>query len=172
MRWKKGYELSIAGSLCPRVELKSFQSYDYRVLHYHKEKYMVKNAVGVIPDFERGPKQVAESERRSSRRCKITQMLRVRPSDPEVEHFEEIRGTTSLSRSGVYFKGEVRAYQLGMRLFVTLPYSDQPTAINREYLAEVVRLDKLDSGLIGVGIKLLMDMGFKIGSESAQRGRR
>lgn len=112
-----------------------------------------------------------KSERRSSHRCKITQMVRVRPSDPEVEHFEEIRGTTSLSRSGVYFKGEVKSYQLGMRLFVTMPYSEQPTAINREYLAEVVRLDKLDSGLIGVGIKLLMDMGFKVGAESTSYTR-
>jgi hypothetical protein len=132
---------------------------------------MARSILETIPGVKRQPKQAAESERRSGRRCKITQMLRVRPSDPEIQHFEEIRGTTSLSRSGVYFKGEVKSYQLGMRLFVTLPYSDQPTAINREYLAEVVRLDKLDNGLIGVGIKLLMDMGFKVGSESVSRPR-
>jgi hypothetical protein len=103
----------------------------------------------------------ASTERRASRRCKLKQMVRVRPSDPEVEHFEEIRGTTSISRSGVYFQARVKAYQLSMRLFVTLPYSEQPTALNKEYLAEVVRLDKLENGTIGVGIKLLMDMGFK-----------
>lgn len=123
-------------------------------------------------NIKREAKQLARDERRSSHRCKLTQMLRVRPSDPEVEHFEEIRGTTSLSRSGVYFRGEVKDYHLGMRLFVTLPYSEQAAAMNREYLAEVVRLDKLDSGLIGVGIKLLMDMGFKVGAESAARSRK
>jgi hypothetical protein len=48
-----------------------------------------------------------------------------------------------------------------MRLFVTMPYSKDPSAINREYLAEVVRLDALPNGLNGVGIKLLMEMGMQ-----------
>lgn len=129
---------------------------------------MSNSPLAVTPVAAREPKQNAKHERRLSHRCKLTQNIRVRPSDPEVEHFEEIRGTTSLSRSGVYFKGEVKSYQLSMRLFVTMPFSEKPNAINREYLAEVVRLDKLDSGLIGVGIKLLMDMGFKVGSACTQ----
>lgn len=133
---------------------------------------MSNTVVQMIPTASRWGAATAENERRSTRRCKMTQMVRVRPSDPEVEHFEEIRGTTSLSRSGVYFQAEMRTYQLGMRLFVTLPYSDQPTAINKEYLAEVVRLDKLENGLIGVGVKLLMDMGFKMGTTSNASPRR
>jgi hypothetical protein len=40
-----------------------------------------------------------------------------------------------------------------------MPYSRDPAAINREYLAEVVRLDPLPNGLNGIGIKLLMEMG-------------
>lgn len=128
---------------------------------------MSNSTLEIVPRVTRATKQTVETERRSTRRCKMTQMLRVRPSDPEVEHFEEIRGTTSLSRSGAYFQTEVKTYQLGMRLFVTLPYSDHPTAMNKEYLAEVVRLDKLEGALIGVGVKLLMDMGFKMGSASA-----
>ncbi|HYL10760.1 MAG TPA: PilZ domain-containing protein [Candidatus Acidoferrales bacterium] len=104
-------------------------------------------------------KPAAASERRRSRRCKITQMVRVRPSDPELEHFEEVRGTTSVSRSGVYFHTEHPAYGLGMRLFVTIPFNDDLAAVSREYLAEVVRLDKLGEGCIGVGLRLLMDLG-------------
>lgn len=99
------------------------------------------------------------SERRRSRRCKMKQMVRVRPSDPELEHFEEVRATTSMSRSGVYFHTQRGAYELGMRLFVTIPYTDDPAALSREYLGEVVRLDKLDEESIGVGLKLLMDLG-------------
>jgi len=34
-------------------------------------------------------------ERRGFRRCKITQLMRIRPSDPEKEHFEDLRGTLS-----------------------------------------------------------------------------
>jgi hypothetical protein len=48
-----------------------------------------------------------------------------------------------------------------MRLFVTMPYSRDPAAINREYLAEVVRLELLPNGLTSVGIKLLMEMGMQ-----------
>jgi hypothetical protein len=105
--------------------------------------------------------KTAQPERRGSRRCKINQLMRIRPSDPEKEHFEDLRGSTSVSRSGVSFQSSERGYELGMRLFVTMPYSRDPAAINREYLAEVVRLDLLPNGLISVGIKLLMEMGMQ-----------
>jgi hypothetical protein len=100
-------------------------------------------------------------ERRGTRRCKITQLMRIRPSDPEKEHFDDIRGTLSVSRSGVYFQTSEPAYELGMRLFVTLPYSQDPMSLNREYLAEVVRRDPLPTGMFGVGLKILMEMGMQ-----------
>ncbi len=102
-----------------------------------------------------------QSERRGTRRCKINQLMRIRPSDPEKEHFEDLRGSTSVSRSGVAFQTSETGYELGMRLFVTMPYSRDPAAVNREYLAEVVRLEKLPNTLIAVGIKLLMEMGMQ-----------
>ena len=107
------------------------------------------------------PRSSSQAERRGSRRCKINQLMRIRPSDPEKEHFEDLRGSASVSRSGVFFQTSEPGYELGMRLFVTMPYSRDPAAINREYLAEVVRLDLLPNGLIGVGIKLLMEMGMQ-----------
>ena len=107
-----------------------------------------------------GPRS-GSSERRASRRCKITQLMRIRPSDPKKEHFEDLRGTLSVSRSGVYFQSSEKGYEVGLRLFVTMPYSKDPSAINREYLAEVVRMDPLPNGLTGVGIKILMEMGLQ-----------
>jgi hypothetical protein len=106
-------------------------------------------------------RSASQAERRGSRRCKINQLMRIRPSDPEKEHFEDLRGTTSVSRSGVFFQTSETGYELGMRLFVTMPYSRDPAAINREYLAEVVRLDALPNGLTGIGVKLLMEMGMQ-----------
>jgi hypothetical protein len=106
------------------------------------------------------PKQ---NERRSSRRCKITQLMRIRPSDPERDHFDDIRGTVSVSRTGVYFHSSEEAYQVGMRLFVTMPYTKEPTSMHREFLAEVVRRDHLPNGLFGIGFKILMEMGFEGG---------
>ena len=46
----------------------------------------------------------SQPERRGTRRCKITQLMRIRPSDPEHENFEDLRGSMSVSRSGVYFQ--------------------------------------------------------------------
>jgi hypothetical protein len=101
------------------------------------------------------------TERRSNRRCRITQLMRIRPSDPEKDHFVDLRGSMSVSRSGVYFQSSEKGYEVGLRLFVTMPYSNDPAAINREYLAEVVRMDPLPNGLTGVGIKILMEMGMQ-----------
>ena len=103
------------------------------------------------------------TERRSSRRCKITQLMRIRPSDPERTAFDDIRGTLSVSRTGVYFHSSEPEYEVGMRLFVTMPYSKEPAAMAREYLAEVVRRDPLPNGLFGVGFKILMEIGFQGG---------
>src|SRR5438046_1518342 len=98
------------------------------------------------------PRNASQTERRGSRRCKINQLMRIRPSDPEKEHFEDLRGSTSASRSRVFFQSSEDGYELGTRLFVTMPYSRDPAATNREFLAEVVRLDLLPNGLTGVGI--------------------
>ncbi|HLZ14066.1 MAG TPA: hypothetical protein VKP58_15905 [Candidatus Acidoferrum sp.] len=103
----------------------------------------------------------SQPERRGTRRCKITQLMRIRPSDPEHENFEDLRGTMSVSRSGVYFQTSEKGYEIGLRLFVTMPYSREPAAINREYLAEVVRMDARPNGLTGIGIKILMEMGLQ-----------
>jgi len=107
------------------------------------------------------PKHTSHTERRSSRRCKINQLMRIRPSDPERDPFDDIRGSMSVSRSGVYFQSSETGYEVGMRLFVSMPYSKEPAAMTREYLAEVVRREPLSNGLFGVGFKILMEMGLQ-----------
>lgn len=99
------------------------------------------------------------NERRSTRRCKITQLMRIRPSDPERDNFEDLRGSMSVSRAGVYFQTSEGAYELGMRLFVTMPYSQGAMGMSHEYLAEVVRVEPMSNGMIGIGFKYLMEMG-------------
>lgn len=87
--------------------------------------------------------------------------MRIRPSDPNKEHFEDMRGSVSVSRSGIFFQSSERGYEVGMRLFLTMPYSQDPASIAREYLAEVVRRDVLPTGMFGIGIKILMEMGIQ-----------
>ena len=107
------------------------------------------------PPVKRAPRK---SERRAARRCKFTQLMRIRPSDPGKEHFEDLRGTLSVSRTGIYFQTTELGYEVGMRLFVTMPYSTDPAAVSRDYLAEVVRKDALANGMTGIGIKMLLEM--------------
>ena len=112
-----------------------------------------------IPESVPANRTVTQTERRASRRCKITQLMRIRPSDPEKDHFDDLRGTLSVSRTGVYFHSSERGYEVGMRLFVTMPYVQGALSTGRKYLAEVVRVDTLINGMNGVGFKLLMEMG-------------
>jgi PilZ domain len=101
----------------------------------------------------------AKAERRGSRRCKMKQWMRIRPSDPERDNFDDLRGTQSVSRTGVYFQTSESGYEIGMRVFVTLPYVHGSLSPNREYLAEVVRKDSMSNGLTGIGLKLLLELG-------------
>ena len=120
-------------------------------------EFMTKN----LPTGSSPKPQYSHTERRGSRRCKITQLMRIRPSDPNIDHFEDLRGTVSVSRSGVFFQSSEAGYEVGMRLFVTMPYSKNPASMAREYLAEVVRRDVLPTGMFGVGFKILMEMGIQ-----------
>ena len=109
------------------------------------------------------PARPTQTERRGSRRCKITQLMHIRPSDPEKEPFDDIRGSLSVSRSGVFFQSSEEKYEIGMRLFVTMPYTQDPSSMSHEYLGEVVRRDPLPNGLFGIGFKILMEMGLQGG---------
>jgi hypothetical protein len=104
-----------------------------------------------------------QTERRRSRRLKVNQLMRLRPSDPNKEFFDDIRGTISISREGVYFQTSEPGYELGMRLFVTMPYTSPAASHSREYLAEVVRKSSLPNGLTGIGIKILTELGHSSG---------
>ncbi|MGB9436253.1 MAG: hypothetical protein WBQ89_28645 [Candidatus Acidiferrum sp.] len=116
------------------------------------------------------PARTSNTERRSSRRCKINQLMRIRPSDPERDPFDDIRGSLSVSRTGVFFQSSEIGYEVGMRLFVSMPYSREPAAMTREYLAEVVRRENLPNGLYGIGFKILMEMGLQGGFGSTFGG--
>ena len=118
------------------------------------QDFMSKTPQNGVPN-----RTTTQSERRGTRRCKITQLMRIRPSDPEKEHFEDLRGTMSVSRTGVFFQTSEAGYELGMRLFVTMPYTQGAASMSREYLAEVVRVEPLSNGMTGIGFKILMEMG-------------
>jgi hypothetical protein len=98
----------------------------------------------------------ASQERRKKIRTKVPRMIRVRPSEPTPEEFDEILPTINASRNSVYFVPQNGIFELNMRVFVTYPYSSGPGTINQEFLGAVTRVDKLPGNKQGVAVELLM----------------
>jgi len=103
--------------------------------------------------------ETARQYHRRSRRINIGQPVRLIPSLPRGEFFEEIGTTSNVSREGFYFLTKREHYQEGMRLLVTLPYHSPRDRRDREYLAQVVRVELLDDGQSGVAVQLLSSFG-------------
>jgi PilZ domain len=95
------------------------------------------------------------TERRRSRRVRMKQSLRVRPTDPKDGVFEEIGSTTNVSQDGAYFVTKRTSYREGMRVFVTLPYHAPLSPQNYEYLGQVARVDDLGNDQRGIAIRFL-----------------
>ena len=92
---------------------------------------------------------------RRSRRITLSLPVRLIPTVPRGEFFEEITKTTTVSREGFYFVTRRDHYQEDMHLFVTLPYHCPRDHSDREYLAQVVRIELLYDGQYGVDVQLL-----------------
>ena len=98
----------------------------------------------------------SSQERRKKIRTKIPRMIRVRPSEPTLESFDEILPTINASRNSVYFVPQNGIFEPKMRLFITYPYASDPGSINQEFLGQVTRVDILPGNKQGVAVHLLM----------------
>ena len=104
------------------------------------------------------------TQRRRSRRAKIAKPLRVRPSEPRDEHFEDLPISINASKEGIYFHTRRNTYYKGMRVFVTFPFTSGHDPMNCEYVAEVVRVEALANGRFGVALHLKMTMNYSSGA--------
>jgi hypothetical protein len=104
------------------------------------------------------------AELRRSRRAKIAKPLRVRPSEPRDEHFEDLPVSVNASKEGIYFHSRRSNYYKGMRVFVTFPFTSVHDPMNCEYVAEVVRVESLPNGKFGVALHLKMTMNYSAGA--------
>jgi hypothetical protein len=92
---------------------------------------------------------------RRGRRISMRQPVRLTPSLPRGEFLEEITNTSNVSREGFYFLTGRDHYKEGMRLLVTLPYHSPRTRADRDYLAQIVRVEQLKSDGYGIAVQLL-----------------
>lgn len=98
--------------------------------------------------------------KRRHRRAKMARPMRVRPSGPDDIHFEDLPVSSNASKEGVYFTTRREGYYPGMRLFVTFPFSAPNDPMNSEYVAQVVRVDKLPNGKFGVAVQLHISVNY------------
>ena len=106
--------------------------------------------------------EIPISELRRARRAKIAKQVRVRPSDPRDDHFEDLPVSANASKHGIYFVSRRSSYYKGMRVFVTFPYSSPHDPMNCEYLAEVVRVESLAKERCGVAVDLKMTLNMNV----------
>jgi len=111
------------------------------------------------------------SELRRARRAKITKQLRVRPSEPRDDHFEDLSASVNASKHGIYFTTRRSNYYKGMRVFVTFPYTSAHDPMSCEYLAEVVRIEGLQNGKFGVAVDLKMTLNMNSQSKAGHPAR-
>ena len=83
--------------------------------------------------------------------------MRVRPSEPRDDHFEDLPNSVNASKHGIYFVSRLSNYYKGMRVFITFPYSPNDP-MSSEYLADVVRIDSLPNGKFGIAVDLKMSV--------------
>jgi hypothetical protein len=102
--------------------------------------------------------------KRSNHRVKIVRPVRVRPSEPRDEHFEDLPVSVNASKEGIYFTSRLNSYYEGMRLFVTFPYNSAHDPMNCEYVAEVVRGEELPKGKFGVAVQLKLSVNYGAGA--------
>jgi len=102
----------------------------------------------------------AYSEQRRNRRAKVSKPMRVRPSEPRDDHFEDLPVSVNASRDGVFFQTRRTDYYKGMRVFVTLPFGSAQDPMNCEYIGQVVRIESLPNGKVGIAVHLKMMMNF------------
>ena len=102
---------------------------------------------------------------RKSRRAKMAKPVRVRPSEPRDDHFEDTPVSVNVSRDGIYFTSRRKDYYKGMRVFVTFPFSSPHDPMNCEYVAEVVRIEELPNNRFGIAVHLKMSMNYNNSSK-------
>ena len=108
-----------------------------------------------------GCMQGKQQERRRSRRIRIGQPLKARPSEPRDPHFEEISTTKNVSRDGIYFLSKNKSLYEGMRLFITVPFHTPGDPLDPEYIGQIARIENLPDGNRGIAVQLLSSLGMK-----------
>lgn len=101
-------------------------------------------------------------QRRDSERDPVTSIVRVRRPEVQLAGGVRICTTENASRNGIYFVAESYTLLHKVQLLLSFPQHGDPQSIPREYLAEVVRVDSLPRGRLGVAARLLHNIQLRL----------
>src|SRR5580704_8857709 len=94
--------------------------------------------------------RVPRTERRRSRRWRVGKSVRICPCDTKLG--EEIEVTRNASPDGVYFTTQIKHYYIGMILLIA-PIDNHGHICGSDYVAEVLRIDPLPDGNLGIATR-------------------
>ena len=98
---------------------------------------------------------IPKKDKRRRHRVRLSCNIHIRPSLPGGHNFDEVLASENSSRDGFYAATTFTRFKKHMRVFVTVPFSTAPGAINRDYVGEIVRVDILPDGRYGIAVRLL-----------------
>jgi len=101
-------------------------------------------------------------QRRDSDRAPVSSIVRVRRPEIQLANGARICTTENTSRNGLYFVAENLTIVRKVQLFLSFPHRAEPSSVTPEYLAEVVRVDSLPQGRLGVAAKLLQNIQLRL----------
>ena len=94
-------------------------------------------------------------ERRKQRRTRLSLLVRLGPANTKDGDFDQVLETLNSSRSGFYFTTTSKGFYQRMPLRLVFPYTTayDPVPASEDY-GEVVRLDKLSDGQMGIAVQI------------------
>jgi hypothetical protein len=105
---------------------------------------------------------ITSIERRSSPRNLVLAPLHVRPVEVNSGKVEIVGGLSNVSLNSLYFSMERLPIRKRSQLVITLPNQFDRSAIQREFMVEVVREESLERGRFGIAAKLLHNIQLRL----------
>jgi hypothetical protein len=92
---------------------------------------------------------------RRFRRVECSLPIQVRQAAESASEVRDVCITQNISRDGLYFKSGLLSYSEGMRLTISFLRHSGLFAPNSKYIGQIVRVDQIGDGCVGVAVRLV-----------------
>lgn len=92
---------------------------------------------------------------RRFRRVECSLPVQVRQAAESASEVRDVCITQNISRDGLYFKSGFLSYREGMRVTISFLRHSGLFGANANYTGQIVRVDQIEDGLVGVAVRLV-----------------